>query len=792
MNTTPTPSEPDEVDSPGLRSIFSRLSSDQEDRMSTLGARRNLRLSSRGSSLALATALALGLDDIDSIVTDHDEDIDYEKLEQVLVNRLDCINRGATALVPVGQQREGQAAGTRSEICGAETNSGDTQYVREDNRMDKGNSVFLLEKGNCEVECMDDGNLCRALGVDNFSSVRARKGVTSGKWMFEVQLNTSGVMQIGWTTLLTIFTSEDGVGDSRDSYAFDGKRVRKWNVSSQHYGERWTAGDVISCTIDLDEGNVGFWRNGKHMGLAFSNIRRRDDLEYFPGVSLSYAEGCEINLGSRPFRYQIEGFHPIIPNPSIELRKSCQFLVGCFVDVVRFSDFEQKPSPESAAAHAAKIASRFLTPFDECADAIPDQMKILRSMDSTRYELDEATQEVQTKVAAILIKLLKRYHEQLPYVVESSIVPILKALLDHYKDERIFDNAITVISRVIDETFASGIINHIAMYVGRVVKGNIWVKKDFPMCKAIEMLQFWEACIRNSWFMEVWIDTCPWKEQLEDILFVRQPTNKDLEHLMPFPDGQDLEDIIQDLMCQEVKSDQVICTVSDLILCLRHLEDIHANILQLLLRAEDKKYVMQRKEETYNLEDVGDIIEAFLDKYEADQVTVLPRSEWLGQVMRRLSPCDEDVPSAFRAFVNYLRIKNAGARRDIPPPGLSNRSVLASLSSFILRSLRPFLHRVHLHCDKFDFPSWAFTRGINKILLEETNDGSLQVDGRLGGNLSYIMKRSLVNICEKRAWNIHVPDTGTGLIEWSSMLIERPENVSVEGNSELGYLPVFE
>jgi hypothetical protein len=32
------------------------------------------------------------------------------------------------------------------------------------------------------------------------------------------------------------------VGDAQDSYAYDGKRLRKWNVKSAPYGQAWTTG----------------------------------------------------------------------------------------------------------------------------------------------------------------------------------------------------------------------------------------------------------------------------------------------------------------------------------------------------------------------------------------------------------------------------------------------------------------------------------------------------------------------------------------------------------------------
>jgi len=44
---------------------------------------------------------------------------------------------------------------------------------------------------------------------------------------------------------------QKGVGDFPDTYAYDGKRVKKWSVASKPYGQAWLPGDVIGCTIDL-------------------------------------------------------------------------------------------------------------------------------------------------------------------------------------------------------------------------------------------------------------------------------------------------------------------------------------------------------------------------------------------------------------------------------------------------------------------------------------------------------------------------------------------------------------
>lgn len=57
------------------------------------------------------------------------------------------------------------------------------------------------------------------LGVSsqcNFGSVRASSCVFRGKWQYEVQLGSNGVMQVGWATLETKFSQEKGVGDTID------------------------------------------------------------------------------------------------------------------------------------------------------------------------------------------------------------------------------------------------------------------------------------------------------------------------------------------------------------------------------------------------------------------------------------------------------------------------------------------------------------------------------------------------------------------------------------------------
>ena len=111
-------------------------------------------------------------------------------------------------------------------------------------------------------------------------------------------------------------------GDIVNSYAYDGNRVRKWNVSTHKYGEAWLSGDIIGSTIDMDHGIINFYRNGKNLGEAFQNISMGPGIVYFPTVSLAFTENLTANFGTTPMRYPVEGYQPLQEAPISQLHKS--------------------------------------------------------------------------------------------------------------------------------------------------------------------------------------------------------------------------------------------------------------------------------------------------------------------------------------------------------------------------------------------------------------------------------------------------------------------------------------
>lgn len=51
----------------------------------------------------------------------------------------------------------------------------------------------------------------------------------------------------------------------------------------------------------------------------------------------------------------------------------------------------------------------------------------------------------------------------------------------------------------------------------------------------------------------------------------------------------------------------------------------------------------------------------------------------------------QDVPNRLTELVQHLVRKNRGTNRNVPPPGLSDSSVLVSAFFMLLRVLRPYL-----------------------------------------------------------------------------------------------------
>lgn len=241
----------------------------------------------------------------------------------------------------------------------------------------------------------------RANSQSNFSTLMANTCFYQGKWQYELQLETKGVMQVGWAMAGCSFSSEIGVGDTIKSYAYDGNRTRKWNVSTNTYGESWLSGDIIGSTIDLDKGTICFYRNGRSLGLAFTDIQMGPGHAYFPAVSLAFNEILIANFGGTPFKYPVEGFLP----------------------------------PQQAPTGFVTRASQIFQWFGKLLETSEMLNSPKRVALNTTYKKMSSSATFFIFARLLMHELIPLLHN--PYIIESSLVAFIYSLIDvpHLMDE---------------------------------------------------------------------------------------------------------------------------------------------------------------------------------------------------------------------------------------------------------------------------------------------------------------------------------------------------------------------
>lgn len=187
------------------------------------------------------------------------------------------------------------------------------------------------------------------LSQSAFSTIRANACVYSGKFMYEVQLKSKGVMQIGFCSAQCTFTQDTGVGDTKNSYGLDGSKKRLWHVSTKTYGPYWRSGDIFGVCLDMDNGVIDYYRNGVALGRAFENVERGPGRALFPAVSLAFNDTLVANFGASPLRYPVNGYRPF-QNAPVKMLNQTDHLLEYLVNLARFFSSKQnrtKPSSSS-------------------------------------------------------------------------------------------------------------------------------------------------------------------------------------------------------------------------------------------------------------------------------------------------------------------------------------------------------------------------------------------------------------------------------------------------------------
>lgn len=210
---------------------------------------------------------------------------------------------------------------------------------------DASSSGFRLASGRLVANVSPDG--VGIIGDSKFGTLVLESMVCDavGRYYFEVDLATDGLMQIGWcddtfAPSADADESGDGVGDCSASWAIDGLRritlhegkEQSCLFGTSSEGMSWETGDTLGCwltvtDIDTSDNSSGSSSSGSgssdnddrlvrvRMGfilqglapqsaVAFEFTRRLCDCRFHPAASLEQGESVVINVRQRPFLFQ--------------------------------------------------------------------------------------------------------------------------------------------------------------------------------------------------------------------------------------------------------------------------------------------------------------------------------------------------------------------------------------------------------------------------------------------------------------------------------------------------------
>ncbi|GAB5356501.1 hypothetical protein AAMO2058_000295400 [Amorphochlora amoebiformis] len=148
---------------------------------------------------------------------------------------------------------------------------------------------------------MDAGFKVRSL--DGYPSVMALgPRLTTGKWQYEVRIQSAAQAQIGWA-IPSQFKPKGphlGVGDCKNSWGYDGAKQCVWRDAKGLEAKQdapWEMGSYVSCAVDMDRGKMKFYLDSQLVSeFQFDHKYAKANGGLTPAATFAPTSGAEFVL----------------------------------------------------------------------------------------------------------------------------------------------------------------------------------------------------------------------------------------------------------------------------------------------------------------------------------------------------------------------------------------------------------------------------------------------------------------------------------------------------------------